>query len=187
MEDAEVFFYPDFFSRIESDAYYEYLLENIDWKQEKIKYFGKLIDLPRLTAWYGDAGKIYKYSGISVTALTWTPTLLAIKHKIEAISQVKFNSVLLNLYRGEKDSVSWHSDDEPELGPNPTIGSVTFGESRSFQFRHKNKKEFRSKVELTHGSYLLMKGATQHFWQHQIPKSSKPAGSRINLTFRTIL
>jgi alkylated DNA repair dioxygenase AlkB len=186
MPDADVIFYQSFFSEPQSSAFYRDLLETTHWKQEKIKFFGKPVNLPRLTAWYGDEGKSYRYSGLLVNPEPWTPTLLAIKQEIEAVSDVVFNSVLLNLYRGERDSVAWHSDDEPELGNNPVIGSVSFGETRTFQLRHKENKELRVKVELTHGSYLLMKGPTQHCWQHQVPKVSGRRGPRINLTFRVI-
>ena len=186
MSDAEVDFYPSLFNLVESDALFTELQNNIDWKQEQIKFYGKMIDLPRLTAWYGDDGKSYKYSGITVEPNEWIETLLRIKTKIEAVSNVRFNSVLLNLYRGERDSVSWHSDDEPELGRNPVIGSVSFGAVRNFQFKHRLNPELRQKLDLTHGSFLLMKGPTQHFWQHQIPKTTKSLGVRINLTFRVI-
>src|SRR5262249_24736355 len=148
------------------------LMETINWKQEKIKLYGKPIDLPRLTAWYGDEGKSYTYSGIKVDPEPWTADLLDIKQEIETVSGTSFNSVLLNLYRGELNSVAWHSDDEPELGTNPVIGSVSFGATRSFQLRHKQNKKLRVNINLTHGSYLLMKGPTQHCWQHQVPKAS---------------
>jgi alkylated DNA repair dioxygenase AlkB len=186
MPDAEVLFYRTFFSRPQSDAFYQDLLTTTNWQQQQIKLYGKLIDLPRLTAWYGDEGKSYTYSGITLAPEPWTPALLAIKQAIEGVSGVTFNSVLLNLYQGERDSVSWHSDDEPELGTNPVIGSVSFGETRSFQFRHKRKKTLKRTLDLTHGSYLLMKGPTQHFWLHQVPKVAVKRGPRINLTFRVI-
>lgn len=186
MPDAEVLFYRDFFTASESDAFFQDLSQKIAWKQESIRFSGKVIPLPRLTAWYGDAGKSYRYSGITVHPEPWTPTLLQIKGRVEEVSVVQFNSVLLNFYRGERDSVSWHSDDEPELGTNPVIASVSFGAARKFQFKHKHNADLRSAVELTHGSLLLMRGATQHFWKHQIPKTTKPLGPRINLTFRII-
>jgi alkylated DNA repair dioxygenase AlkB len=186
MADADVIYYRTFFTRLQSDTFYQALLDTTNWKQEKIKLYGKPMDLPRLTAWYGDEGKSYSYSGIRVDPDPWTPALLAIKQEIEAVSEVCFNSVLLNLYRGGRDSVAWHSDDEPELGTDPVIGSVSFGETRNFQLRHKQNKELRVKVDLTHGSYLLMTGPTQHHWQHQVPKAARAPGSRINLTFRII-
>jgi alkylated DNA repair dioxygenase AlkB len=186
MPDSDVLLFPNFFPPSQSDALYQALLEGSNWRQEQIKLYGKPIDLPRLTAWYGDEGKSYSYSGIRVDPCPWTPTLLTIKSEIEPVSEVSYNSVLLNLYRGERDSVSWHSDDEPELGTNPVIGSVTFGATRTFQFRHKKRKKLRVSLELGHGSFLLMKGPTQHNWLHQVPKLSGECGPRINLTFRII-
>jgi alkylated DNA repair dioxygenase AlkB len=186
MPEAEVIFYQTFFTGPESDALFRDLRDKVNWKQEQIKLYGKPIDLPRLTAWYGDKGKGYTYSGITLQPDPWTPTLLAIKREIEAISAVTFNSVLLNQYRGERDSVAWHSDDERELGTNPVIGSVSFGATRAFQFRHKRHRKQRLTLELGHGSYLLMRGPTQHYWLHQVPKTARPIGPRINLTFRVI-
>ena len=184
--DGDVSICLNLFSAQESDKFFEVLKNEIDWKQEQINFFGKTHDIPRLTAWYGDLGKSYSYAGISVEPLSWTDTLLQIKEKIESVSNVKFNSVLLNRYRSGNDGVSWHSDDEPELGVNPIIGSVSFGQSRPFHLKHKDLEGVKEKVTLEHGSYLLMKGETQHKWLHQIPKSKKEMGERINLTFRII-
>ena len=184
--DGDVSICLNLFSAQESDKFFEVLKNEIDWKQERINFFGKTHDIPRLTAWYGDFGKSYSYAGISVEPSSWTDTLLQIKEKIESVSNVKFNSVLLNRYRSGNDGVSWHSDDEPELGVNPIIGSVSFGQSRPFHLKHKDLEGVKEKVTLEHGSYLLMKGETQHKWLHQIPKSKKEMGERINLTFRII-
>jgi alkylated DNA repair dioxygenase AlkB len=184
--DAEVFYCASFFSQSESDEFFRRLLHESNWKQEQIKLFGKSVDIPRLTAWYGDAGKSYTYSGITVNPHSWSPTLLRIKQAIEASGDVVFNSVLLNLYRDGRDSVAWHADDEPELGQNPPIGSVSLGEQRVFQLRHKRDKKLRLSLPLLHGSYLLMTGPTQHNWVHQIPKNSTSKKPRINLTFRII-
>ena len=149
--------------------------------------FGKEVNLPRLTAWYGDKGKSYKYSGIEMNPNTWTPTLLIIKEKVETVAGFNFNSVLVNLYRNGQDYVSWHSDDESELGNNPTIASVSFGATRRFILRHKSNRDLgKVEVALTHGSLILMQGTTQHFWQHQVPKTAKKISPRINLTFRVI-
>jgi alkylated DNA repair dioxygenase AlkB len=186
MPEADVIFYRTFFSEARANVFYEELYRNANWRQEQIKLYGKLIDLPRRTAWYGDEGRSYTYSGITVTPNPWMPVLLEIKKEIEIVSGVIFNSVLLNLYRTERDSVAWHSDDEPELGRNPVIGSVSFGATRRFQFKHKRDKAPRQKIDLPHGSYLLMKGLTQHSWLHQVAKEAKPLGARINLTFRVI-
>ncbi len=186
--DADVTFCRCLFSQEESDEFFAELYKNINWKQESITIYGKPIPLPRLTAWYGDSGKSYTYSKIAMNPQPWTPTLLKIKSKIESLAGVNFNSVLLNLYRNGSDSVAWHSDDEPELGTNPVIASVSFGGTRRFMFKHKYKKEL-NKVEiyLTHGSFLIMKGTTQHLWQHQIPKTTNSVQLRINLTFRLIV
>ena len=140
IQDGELRLYPYLFSREERETFLIQLKENVNWQQEEIKLYGRTIPLPRLTAWFGDEGKTYMYSGITVEPELWTPTLLEIKSRIEEVSNVKFNSVLLNYYRNERDSVSWHSDDEPELGKNPTIGSVSFGDVRTFQLKHKTDK-----------------------------------------------
>lgn len=187
MSDGEVIIYQNFFSELESDQLLTKLRKSISWRQDKIKLFGKEVNLPRLTAWYGDEGMSYKYSGITMHPHTWTPTLFLIKEKVEKVVEIKFNSVLANLYRQGKDYVSWHSDDEPELGKNPIIASVSFGATRRFQLRHKLDKDLDTiEISLTHGSLLLMKGSTQHFWKHQVPKTSKKLTERINLTFRVI-
>lgn len=186
MPDAEVSYHADLFTQAESDDLLNALQHNIDWRQDQIKMYGKVIPLPRLTAWYGDSGKSYTYSGITMEALAWTPELLTIKHRIEPIAGVEFNSVLLNYYRSGNDSMAWHADDEPELGRNPIIGSVSFGAARFFHFKHKSLPQEKRKFELQHGSFLLMGGTTQHFWLHQIPKTTKPIAPRINLTFRVI-
>lgn len=184
--DGEVVLYPNFFSIQESDKFFKDLYKGVNWKQETIKFFGKNMPLPRLTAWYGDEGKSYTYSGIVQNPEAWSNTLRKIKSQIEKVTEISFNSVLLNLYRDGKDSVSWHSDDETELGKNPIIASVSFGATRRFSLRHKQSKEHKIDIDLTNGSFLLMKGETQHFWQHQIAKTSKSIQPRINLTFRII-
>jgi len=185
--DAEIELYSSCFPGNESDKIFQTILSQVRWRQEKIKCSGKEVDIPRLTAWYGDAGKRYVYSGIAMEPEPWLPVLLYIKSRVEEIAKFSFNSVLLNLYRDGRDSIAWHSDDEPELGKQPVIASLSFGGERKFQLKHKVKKE-QDKVglNLTHGSLLLMKGQTQEYWQHQIPKTSKPVMSRINLTFRLI-
>ncbi|MDB9476213.1 alpha-ketoglutarate-dependent dioxygenase AlkB family protein [Dolichospermum circinale] len=182
--DGEVILYQNFFNTQESSQLFEDLSSKVKWKQEIIQIFGKKMPIPRLTAWYGDEGKSYTYSGIEQHPEPWNTTLQFIKSKVEEIAKVSFNSVLLNLYRHGKDSVSWHSDDEPELGKNPIIASVSFGATRRFSLRHKHSKNHRIAIDLTSGSLLLMQGETQHFWQHQIAKTAKEIQPRINLTFR---
>jgi alkylated DNA repair dioxygenase AlkB len=187
MPDAEVYYWPDFFSAEQSATYLQKLIATVAWRQENVKIFGKQILLPRLTAWYGDPGKLYSYSGIQNHPQPWTDILLEIKRAVEVPAKVVFNSVLLNYYRHNQDSMGWHADDEPELGLNPVIASVSLGQARRFNFRHRiNKSLPKVSVLLSSGSLLLMQGTTQHFWQHQVPKISAQAGVRLNLTFRVI-
>ncbi|MDB5711626.1 MAG: putative alkylated repair protein [Sphingomonas bacterium] len=163
------------------------LIEDIKWRQEAVRIYGKVMQQPRLIAWYGDAGKKYDYSGISLTPLPWLDILREIKRRVEDCTDARFNSVFLNLYRDHNDSMGFHSDDERELGLEPTIASVTFGATRTFVMKHKKRDDLASfKIPLEAGSVLLMKGGTQRFWKHGILKQTKPCGPRVNLTFRTI-
>lgn len=185
--DGQVIIYQHFFDKIESDRFFAKLLNNINWQQDKIRIFGKEVNLPRLTAWYGDEKKSYTYSGITMNPEPWTPNLFLVKKRIEEKVNTNFNSVLVNLYRNGQDYVSWHSDDEKELGKNPIIASVSFGATRRFLLRHKSNKNLETiDISLSHGSLLIMKGSTQHFWKHQVPKTAKVKTERINLTFRNI-
>lgn len=185
---ADIKYYPCFFKTEESDYYFVNMLDSIKWQQDKITIFGNEVDLPRLTAWYGDTDKGYTYSGIKMDPLPWNKELAEIKMKIENKSGVEFNSVLLNLYRDGNDHLSWHADDEPELGNNVNIGSVNFGISRDFQLKHRSDKGVKKlNILLEHGSFLLMKHPTQINWLHRIPKRSKISHPRINLTFRKII
>lgn len=178
---------PRMYSRTEADRYLSDLQVDIEWKQQSIKIFGKETLQPRLTAWYGDSDAVYTYSGLRFEPLPWSPLLLRLKRDIEEKSGHQFNSVLLNLYRDGQDSMGWHSDDEAELGDNPVIGSLNFGASRKFHLRHKfDKEEPKQSFELSHGSLLVMEGRTQHYWQHQVPKTKRIVGKRVNLTFRWV-
>lgn len=185
IENGEYLFYPNFFTKSESDIFLQKLKSEIEWKQESMNMYGKKINFPRLTAWYGDNDKPYSFSGITLSPKVWNEELVSIKNKIEPIAKVDFNSVLLNRYRDGNDSISWHTDAEKELGINPVIASVNFGATRKFQLRHIKTKE-KLEIELSHGSLLIMQGELQHFWQHQVPKTSQKVGERINLTFRVI-
>jgi alkylated DNA repair dioxygenase AlkB len=141
---------------------------------------------PRLTAWYGDHDKPYTYSGLTMQPHAWTNSLRAIKERIETVAGVRFTSALLNLYRNEQDSMGWHRDNERELGPHPVIGSVSFGATRIFQFRKYKTKDVKIPVDLSAGSFLLMRGETNHYWEHQVAKTNEPVKKRINITFRII-
>lgn len=184
--DAEIIYHKEFLQSIEADILFHQLMTETPWRQDPITVFGKSYPQPRLTALYGNQDLSYGYSGIRMQPLEWTETLLEIKNKIESITPVKFTTVLLNLYRDGKDSNGWHADNEKELGINPYIASLSLGQSRDFHLKHNTMKEERIKIELHHGSLLLMGGTTQHFWKHQIAKTTKPIGPRINLTFRVV-
>lgn len=159
--------------------------KNIDWQHDKIKMYGKEIYIPRMSAWYGDSNTPYTYSGLTLQPKRWNKGLLYIKDQISKISGIQFNSVLMNWYRNGDDYLNWHTDAEKELGKNPIIGSVNFGEERDFLIRLNDKSE-KISIPLKHGTFLLMSGELQHFWQHSVPKRKKVKGSRFNLTFRVI-
>lgn len=187
LPDADIQIYEGFWSAPVSDRLFDILLQDTHWQQETAHLFNQAIPIPRLTAWHGDEGKVYTYSGIELQPAPWTETLLTIKAAIETIVPVRFNSVLLNLYRHGQDSVGWHSDAEPVLGRNPTIASASFGATRRFSLKHKRRQDLKAvHLDLAHGSLVLMQGPTQHHWVHQVPKTAKPVGPRINLTFRII-
>ncbi|RNI28636.1 alpha-ketoglutarate-dependent dioxygenase AlkB family protein [Rufibacter latericius] len=186
MPEAEVYLVPDFISREKQASLQEALTQKAAWRQEKIRMFGKQVDQPRLTAWYADAGKAYTYSGLTWEPLPWLPELAELRSQLEKTTGAPFNSVLLNLYRHGQDSMGWHADDEPELGQNPIIASLSLGQERTFSFRHRLQKELKNQLVLPSGSLLLMAGSTQHYWHHQLPKTTKLLQPRINLTFRFI-
>lgn len=185
LSNGTLIWYPYFFSAEESDRYLSALINGARWQQESMKMYGKIVPFPRLTAWYADAGVTYSYSGLTHQPEPWTEELLQIKNRIEVVAGNTFNSVLINRYRGGSDSMSWHADDEPELGRNPIIASVNFGATRTFQLRHNTTTE-RINVELTHGSVLIMAGELQHHWKHQVPKTKREVDERVNLTFRLV-
>lgn len=174
-------------SQAEADSLYTQLLSEIPWQQDYFCIAQRRVPVPRLQAWLGDAGAHYAYSGLSFTPSPWTDTLLAIREQVESIAAHRFNSVLANLYRNENDSVGWHADNEKELGPAPVIASVSFGACRRFQLQHKHRKTLRFELELQHGDILIMAGALQQHWLHQVPKEKIPTPARINLTYRAIL
>jgi len=186
LPNSDISYYPNFIGKQKADSYLKQLKENIPWQQDDIKVFGKVYAQPRLTALFDNNGKSYSYSNIIMNPNPFTPELLELKTAVESNAKVNFTTCLLNLYRDGKDSNGWHSDDETELGINPVIASISLGEERFFHLRYKNDKGLKQKVLLQHGSLLLMKGETQHFWQHQIPKTAKQIKERINLTFRVV-
>lgn len=178
---------PDFFSASESESYFNTLRPELAWRQDEITLYGRTHLIPRLQAWYGEPAAKYSYSNIALDPLPMSAALLSIKHSLEAATGAQFNCVLANLYRTGADYAAFHSDDEKELGINPTIASVSFGATRKFRLKHKFDKGMAPiDLDLEDGSLLLMKGATQHNYKHMLVKTAKPVLERINLTFRYI-
>jgi alkylated DNA repair dioxygenase AlkB len=179
--DAELSLWEHFFNREEADKFYKELLATTPWKQEEITVYDKTHLTPRMTVWYG------KPRDSSHPIRPFTPTLQLIKEKVEATAGIRFTSVLVNLYRDGKDGVGWHRDRDRELGPRPVVASISFGETRPFEIRHKFRKDLEKiRIPLNHGSFLLMGGTMQHYWEHQVPKTAKKINPRINLTFRIV-
>lgn len=170
-----------------ADALLRELIDQTPWRAEDIVVWGKTYRQPRLIAWYGDRGRSYTYSGIRWEPLPWTDLLASIRRQVEHAAKAEFNSVLLNYYRDQRDSMGMHSDDEPELGDRPAIASLSLGHERTLILKHRTRKDLkRVKLPLQSGSLLLMKGDTQRYWKHGIDKERRPCGPRINLTFRRI-
>lgn len=186
LPEATIVYHPCFFDKKEADFIFNQLQSEIPWQQDSIRVYGKTHLQPRLTALFGNEGTPYSYSNIKMQPHPWNSLLQKIRNQIESVADTNFTTVLLNYYRDGKDSNGWHADNEKELGINPVIASLSFGAQRVFQMKHNSDKNLKKNILLEHGSLLLMKGSTQHFWKHQIPKTSKPIGPRINLTFRVI-
>ena len=168
-------------------ALMERLLSETPWREESITVFGKTHLQPRLVAWYGDSGASYNYSGIDHDPLPWTPTLSDLRDRVADLTQSRYNSVLLNLYRNERDSMGMHADDEPELGKEPVIASISLGEERRICFQHRHRRDLKNlNLPLPSGSLLVMRGATQQNWKHGLRKLNRRCGPRINLTFRWV-
>ncbi|MBD1260937.1 alpha-ketoglutarate-dependent dioxygenase AlkB [Maribacter polysiphoniae] len=184
--DADISYYPDFIDSEKAAVLFDYFKDSVPWQHDDIKVFGKVYPQPRLTALYGSGDKEYSYSNIVMRPKPFTENLGEINSLLEDLTRTAFNTCLLNFYRNGRDSNGWHSDDEKELGQNPVIASISLGQERVFHLRHKKDKSLKHKLLLGHGSLLLMKGKTQHYWQHQVPKTTKPIGGRINLTFRVL-
>jgi alkylated DNA repair dioxygenase AlkB len=175
-------YYPAFYPQHEADDLFTTLREQTSWKQEQSR-FGPF---PRLTAWYADAGLTYTYSGVTHHALAWTSVLAEVRRRVVETAGTPFNSLLLNFYRDGQDSIGYHADNEPELGVNPVIASISLGSVRRFVMKHIKTKE-RLTFDLAHGSFLLMGGTCQHHWVHGVPKTKAEVEPRINLTFRNMV
>jgi alkylated DNA repair dioxygenase AlkB len=184
--EGEARLWPAAFDANGASDLFDELRRQIDWRQEEILMFGRRVPVPRRVAWHGDPGASYTYSGTEHQPLPWTLTLERVRARVAGLTGVDFNAVLLNLYRDGRDGMGWHADDEPELGRNPVIASVSLGATRRFCLRHRRRRDLRVDVPLAHGSLLLMSGATQHHWVHALPKTAAAVGERINLTFRRV-
>jgi len=183
IQDGLLYWAPNFLKETLASKLFERIKDVLNFTQQEITIFGQQRLQPRLQAWHGDAS--YSYSGLTLPPQPWTKSLLLLKDMCEGASSHNFNSVLVNLYRNGDDSMGWHADDEPELGSNPTIASISLGETRSFHLKHIHSKE-KIKIELESGSLLIMTHSTQHFWQHSLPKTRKTKAERINLTYRYV-
>lgn len=182
--DGELLWFPRFLASMTAERLFRRLSRELNWRQEHLHLFGRRVAQPRLSVWYGDADARYRYSGLELSPLPWTRSLAALRQRLNTRLDARLNSVLANLYRDGRDSMGWHSDDEAELGP--VIASLSLGATRRFQLRHRYHDE-RYELALTNGSLLVMAGPTQQHWQHQVPKTRRPVGPRINLTFRRIV
>jgi alkylated DNA repair dioxygenase AlkB len=184
--DGTVNYYGPMMSADKANSYLRALLENISWKNDEARIFGKHFITKRKAAWYGDEAYTYSYSNATKQALPWTSELMDLKQLVEEHTGTTFNSCLLNLYHNGDEGMAWHSDDEASLGKNTTIASLSFGAERKFMFRHKQTKQTVSLI-LQSGSLLVMKDTTQTNWLHSLPKTKKVTTPRVNLTFRTIV
>ena len=186
LPDASLRLDPAWLSRVEADALFAALHAGVPWEMHRIRLFGRSVDSPRLSCWIGDPDATYRYSGTRFEPRPWLPALQGLRERLATELGVPFNSVLANLYRDGRDAMGWHSDDEPELGPAPVIASVSLGAERRFLLKHRQDPALRTALALGHGSLLVMAGNTQRHYRHALPRTARPVGPRINLTFRWI-
>lgn len=184
---ADLAYDPAFLTPTEADAAFARLSAQIAWEQHRIRLFGRLLDVPRLSCWIGDPGASYVYSRTRFEPRPWPAGLLPLRRRLQQVLGAPFNAVLANLYRDGADSMGWHADDEPELGPQPLIASLSLGATRRFLLCGRSAPEVRLALELGHGSLLVMRGETQRNFRHALPRTARPCGPRLNLTFRRIL
>lgn len=182
LPDADLLLIDNFFTKEESDHYYDILLNQTKWYEYEMPMYDKIVTAPRMVSWYGDSNRPSRESNPD-----WPLELITIRQRVEVETQIKFNAVLLNLYRNGNDSVAWHSDKTASTNKNMNIASVTFGETRLFRLRHKFSKDIpQIEIPLHHGTFLLMAGNTNSYWEHQVPKTAREVLPRINLTFRQV-
>ena len=183
--DSEIQYVANAFTAREADRLLQSLLDAIPWRTATLTIAGQKRPLPRLQCWMADQGRSYSYSGLKLSPHPWNPDVLRIKARLEQLCEHSFNSVLLNYYRDGSDSVSWHADDETELGPNPIVASVSLGAERTLEFKPKfNLTTPKKQIVLGNGSILIMGKTIQNNWLHKLPKISETIDPRISLTFR---
>ena len=189
LADADVRFCPQWLGQAEARALFDLIYRRTRWRQDKVTLFGRTHAIPRLHQWYADAGLRYRWSGLTMQPEPWFDELDALRRRVAESAGARFNSVLVNFYRDGCDSMGWHADDEPELGVQPVIASLSLGVERDFVMRHRGQSGLRQKqiIKLAGGSLLVMAGNTQQFWQHALPKRRRIKAPRINLTVRRIL
>lgn len=183
---ADIAFDPQWLPSGEADVLLQRLLDEVPWETHRIRMFGRVVDSPRLSCWIGDPGASYRYSGTRFEPHPWPPALQPVRERLARELGVAFDSVLANRYRNGRDAMGWHRDDEPELGPEPVIASLSLGASRRFRLKADAAAVPPLTLELPHGSLLVMRGATQSRFRHALPRTARPVGERINLTFRRI-
>ena len=174
------------FDAAAAQRWFERLYAEIPWEQHRIRLFGRDVPVPRLSCWTGDADAVYTYSRVRYEPHAWTPALAELRDQVSVLCAQSYNSALCNLYRDGRDAMGWHSDDEPELGPAPTIASLSFGAPRRFRLRHRREPQTRLALDLEPGSLLLMSGPTQRNYRHDLPRSARVREARINVTLRRI-
>lgn len=188
---ADLAFDPHWLPATEADVLFAALQAGLPWTTHRLRIFGRQVDAPRLSCWIGDPGASYRYSGARFEPLPWPAALGAVRARVAEAAGVPFDSVLANLYRGGRDAMGWHSDDEPELGPQPVIASLSLGATRRFVLKARDvppgQPPARLALDLAHGSLLVMRGETQTRYRHALPRTARPVGPRINLTFRRVL
>ena len=184
---ADLEYWPQWVAPESASEWLQILLGETPWKQPEIKLYGQSFKVPRQVAWYGDAEARYRYSGLLHEPLPWTSLLTHIRERVQTQVGQHVNGVLLNLYRDGQDAMGWHSDDEPELGRNPLVVSLNLGATRRFDLRRKGASRIEHSLELEHGTLLVMRAPTQHYWQHQIARTRKVREPRLNLTFRQLI
>lgn len=187
LEEAELAFDPCWLDAGAAAALLSALRESVPWQVHRIRLFGREHDSPRLSCWIGDPGASYRYSGAHFQPNPWPAMLLPIRERLARQLGVDFNSVLANRYRDGRDAMGWHGDDERELGSAPVIASLSLGAARRFALKHRRLPERKLVLELPPGSLLVMAGPTQQHYRHALPRTTRPVGERINLTFRRVL